>query len=264
MAEAARTAHEELGVPAGSHLLTPGIQVGQDLTTHLTATQRQEYGRSASATGHTYADVHEIYRDGRFEIVITPFNALCLLGDDPALADDARVTTLMPPWDTATVRALAKARPTEEQLRELRLEMTAYRRIVADGGTLALGTDSPLAPVGLQVHLGLRALHRYAGLSPAQALRTATVVPARMFGVDDDLGTAEPGKLADLTVIDGNPFQDFTDLTRVAWVMRDGIVHRQEDLVGPHHLAADPADGDSEHHWHEVGRIIRREGCCAT
>jgi hypothetical protein len=45
--------------------------------------------------------------------------------------------------------------------------------------------------------------------------------------------------------------------------MRDGIVHRQEDLVGPHHLAADPADGDSEHHWHEVGRIIRRESCCA-
>ncbi|MFF9808188.1 amidohydrolase family protein [Streptomyces coeruleorubidus] len=263
MAEAARTAHERLGVPAGSHLLTPGIQVGQDLTTHLTATQRQEYGRSASATGHTYEDVYEIYRGGRFEIIITPFNALYLLGDEPALADDPRVTSLMPPWDTVAVKALAKARPTEEQLRQLRLEMAIYRRIVADGGTLAMGTDSPLAPIGLQVHLGLRALHQYAGLSAAQALRTATVVPARMFGVDDDLGTAEPGKLADLTVIDGNPFQDFTDLTRVAWVMRDGIGHRQQDLVGPHHLTAAPADGDSEH-WHAVGQIIRREGCCAT
>ncbi|MEU3784621.1 hypothetical protein [Streptomyces sp900129855] len=84
-----------------------------------------------------------------------------------------------------------------------------------------------------------------------------------MFGVDDDLGTAESGKLADLTVIDGNPFQDFTDLTRVSWVMRDGIVHRQEDLVGPHHLTAGPADGDSEH-WQAVGHIIRRESCCAT
>ncbi|MGW0945467.1 amidohydrolase family protein [Streptomyces sp. NPDC002623] len=263
MAEAARTAHERLGVPAGSHLLTPGIQVGLDLTTHLTATQRQEYGRSVSTAGHTYEDVHEIYRGGRFEIIITPFTALCLLGDDPALADDPRVTTLMPPWDTVTVKALAKARPTEEQLRQLRMEMATYGRIVADGGTLALGTDSPLAPIGLQVHLGLRALHRYAGLSLAQALRTATVVPARMFGVEDDLGTAEPGKLADLTVIDGNPFQDFTDLTRVSWVMRDGIVHRLKDVVGPHHLTAAPADGDSEY-WHAVGHIIRRESCCAT
>ncbi|MFG2133503.1 amidohydrolase family protein [Streptomyces sp. NPDC048751] len=263
MAEAARTAHEGLGVPAGSHLLTPGIQIGQDLTTHLTATQRQEYGRSASATGHTYEDVHEIYRTGRFEIIITPFNALYLLGDDPALADDPRVTTLMPPWDTVTVKALAKSRPTEEQLRQLRMEMATYRRIIADGGTLAMGTDSPLAPVGLQVHLGLRALHQYAGLSPAQALRTATVVPARMFGVSDDLGTAEPGKLADLTVIDGNPFQDFTDLTRVSWVMRDGIVHSPQDVVGPHRLTAERTVGDSEH-WHTVGQIIRRESCCAT
>lgn len=168
----------------------------------------------------------------------------------------------MPPWDTVTVQALAKARPTEEQLRELRLEMATYRRIIADGGTLAMGTDSPLTPIGLQVHLGLRALHQYAGLSPAQALRTATIVPARMFGVDGDLGTAEPGKLADLTMIDGNPFQDFTDLTRVSWVMRDGIVHRQEDVVGPHRLTADRTGIDSEH-WHAVGQVIRRDSCCA-
>ncbi|MFI1004696.1 amidohydrolase family protein [Streptomyces galbus] len=262
MAEAARTAHEELGVPAGSHLLTPGVQVGQDLTTHLTATQRQEYGRSASATGHSYEDVHAIYRGGRFEIIVTPFNALYLLGDDPALADDPRVTVLMPPWDTVTVQALARSRPTEDQLRDLREEMATYRRIVTEGGTLALGTDSPLTPVGLQLHLGLRALHRYGGLSPAQALRTATVVPARMFGAEDDLGTAEPGKLADLTVVDGDPFRDFTDLTRVSWVMRDGIVHRRDDVIGPHRLTAGRAGGDTGH-WREVGRLLRSESCCA-
>ena len=55
----------------------------------------------------------------------------------------------MPPWDTATVNALAKARPTEEQLRQLRLEMATYGRIVAEGGTLVIGTDSPNTPIGL-------------------------------------------------------------------------------------------------------------------
>ncbi|MEV7602269.1 amidohydrolase family protein, partial [Kitasatospora sp. NPDC089797] len=231
MAEAARTAHELLGVPAGSHLLTPGVQVGQDLTTHLTATQRQEYARSSSPTGRAYQDVQEIYRGGEFAIVITPFTAFRLLGDDPSLAEDTRVTELMPPWDAADVQLQARTPVTDGQRLAVRREMEVYRRIVADGGTLALGTDSPLTPVGLQVHLGLRALHRYAGLSPAQALRTATAAPARLFGLADDLGTVEPGKLADLTVVDGDPFHDFADLARTSWVMRDGIVFRRADLV---------------------------------
>ncbi|MFJ2577209.1 amidohydrolase family protein [Kitasatospora aureofaciens] len=260
MAEAARTAHERLGVPAGSHLLTPGVQVGQDLTTHLSATQRQEYGRAASPTGRTYQDVHEIYRGGDFAIIITPFSALCLLGDDPSLAEDSRVTALMPPWGTATVQHQAKTAATPEQLRAVQREMAVYRSILDDGGALAMGTDSPLTPVGLHVHLGLRALHRYAGLSPAQALRTATVAPARLFGVEDDLGTVEAGKLADLTVVDGDPFRDFADLVRTAWVMRDGVVHRREDLVGGGGQARAAGGGED---WHAIGQALRRDGCCA-
>uniref|UniRef100_UPI00389A93D4 amidohydrolase family protein n=1 Tax=Streptomyces kaniharaensis TaxID=212423 RepID=UPI00389A93D4 len=264
MAQAARTAHERLGVPTGSHLLTPGVQLGQDLTTHLSATQRQEYGRAVSPTGRAYQDVHEIYRGGEFAIIITPFSALCLLGDDPSLAEDSRVTVLMPPWDSATVQRQAKAAATPEQLRAVQREMAVYRKILADGGALALGTDAPLTPIGLQVHLGLRALHRYAGLSAAQALHTATVAPARLFGVEDDLGTVEPGKLADLMVVDGDPFRDFADLVRTSWVMRDGVVHRRQDLVGGDQAAT--VAGRSAvraEDWHAVGQAMRRDGCCA-
>ncbi|MFI9325539.1 amidohydrolase family protein [Kitasatospora aureofaciens] len=264
MAQATRTAHERLGVPAGSHLLTPGLQAGQDLTTHLSATQRQEYGRVVSPTGRAYQDVHEIYRGGSFAIVITPFSAFYLLGDDPSLAEDSRVTALMPPWDAAGVRHQAQTAATPGQRRAVRTEMDVYRRIIADGGALALGTDSPLTPVGLQVHLGLRALVRYAGLSPAQALRTATVTPTRLFGLADDLGTVEEGKLADLTVVDGNPFHDFADLARTSWVMRDGIVHRRADLVGNGPRAPHPArPSASGEDWHAVGEALRRDGCCA-
>jgi imidazolonepropionase-like amidohydrolase len=168
----------------------------------------------------------------------------------------------MPPWDVAAVNAVARSRPTEEQLQQLQEETAVYRRIIAEGGTLAMGTDSPLVPIGLQVHLGPRALHRFAGLTVAQTLRTATTAPARMFGVEDDLDTVEPGKLADLTVIDGDPFRDFADLPNVSWVMRDGIVHRRQDVIGSHRLAGAPGAGDSEH-WHAVSQMMRREGCCA-
>jgi Tol biopolymer transport system component len=263
MQEAARTAHEELGVLSGSHLLSPGVNLGQDLTTHLQATQRSEYGRAYSPTGHSYQDVHETYRGGDFKIVITPFTALTLLGADPSLAVDPRVTTLMAPWDAAFVEHLAATPPTPATTLAITEEMAVYRRIVADGGTLALGTDAPLAPIGLHLHLGLRALHHFAGMSMTEALRTATVVPAEMFGVSDDLGTLEPGKLADLAVIDGNPFQNFDDLVRTSWVMRDGIVHHQDDLVGA--FTTNPAQRNTAHHtdWLDVSRQLRREPCCS-
>lgn len=261
MREAARTAHEKLGVRSGSHFLSPGIAVGQDLTTHLAATQRTEYGRAYSPTGHSYQDVLETYKDGDFKLVFTPFTAIALLGLDPALAEDPRVTTLMPPWDTALVDHYAATMPTQAARQAIVDEMAVYRRLLDLGGTLALGTDAPLVPIGLHVHLGLRALRSH-GFSATDALRTATVVPARVFGVADDLGTVEPGRLADLTAVDGNPFEDFDDLIRTSWAMRDGIIHQQDDLVGAYaatggQLRADTTD------WLDVSRQLRREPCCA-
>lgn len=141
--------------------------------------------------------------------------------------------------------------------------MAVYRRILADNGTLALGTDAPLTPIGLGLHLGLRALHRTGGLSPAEALRTATVIPARLFGAGDDLGTLEPGRLADLTVIDGNPFQDFDDLVRTSWVMRDGVMYHRDDLVEEFSTGSDERRALDHTDWLDVSRELRREPCCA-
>ncbi|MFE6775578.1 amidohydrolase family protein [Streptomyces sp. NPDC057702] len=282
MAEAARFAHERLGVRSGGHLCTPGVQLGQDLTTHLQATQRLEFGHATSATGHAYQDLREIYTaSGDFHLVATPFTSSPLVGADPALAEDERVTRLMPPWDTAAVRELAAKPPTQAQLTALRTEIDVYRRVLAEGGLVALGTDAPLVPVGLGLHMGLRALHQ-GGLTPAQALRTATSLAARVFGAERDLGTLEPGKLADLAVVDGDPFTDFDSLVRVVSVLRGGTRYTTRDLVeafpsgdalpsrpatapGHRHAAgagahagADAAHGS----WLEVGQWLRRDSCC--
>ncbi|WP_411147921.1 amidohydrolase family protein [Streptomyces sp. A30] len=265
MKEAADFAHDRLGVRSGSHLCTPGVQLGQDLTTHLQATQRLEFGHATSATGRAYQDVEEIYTRAGFHLVATPFTAQPLLGADPALADDPRVTTLMPPWDTALVRQQAGQPPTATQLATLDRELNVYRRILAGGGLIALGTDQPLVPVGLHLHLALRALHR-AGLSPAEALRTATVLPARVFGADADLGTLEQGKLADLTVVDGDPFTDFATLIRTVAVLRGGVLIEQADLVDAFGAATtrsyEPQQSASAEDWLEVSRRMRRDGCC--
>ena len=119
--------------------------------------------------------------------------------------------------------------------------------------------------MGLHLHLSLRALHR-AGLSPAQALRTATVLPARVFGADADLGTLEEGKLADLTVVDGDPFTDFATLIRIVAVLRGGIPFEQADLVDAFGSTAtrrhDLRRSAPAEDWLEVSRHMRREGCC--
>ncbi|MGK5632625.1 amidohydrolase family protein [Streptomyces sp. URMC 123] len=280
MEEAARFAHERLGVRSGSHFLSPGIQSGQDLTTHLQATQRLEFGHATTASGHAYQDVTEIYTaaGAGFSLIATPFTASPLIGADPGLASDPRVTALMPPWDAALVRQLAGRPPTAGQLTALRREVDVYRRVLAGGGLVALGTDAPIVPVGLALHLGLRALRGH-GFSAAEALRTATVMPARVFGAERDLGTLEPGRLADMTVVDGDPFEDFDSLVRTVAVLRGGTVFEQAELIEafprepagatraaerpvPGAAEASGAAGAAQRHWLEVGRRMRRDGCC--
>ncbi|WP_221356095.1 amidohydrolase family protein [Streptomyces beigongshangae] len=265
MEEAARFGHERLGVRSGSHLLSPGVQLGQDLTTHLQATQRAETGHATTSSGRAYQDLLEIYtaRGADFGLIATPFTSAPLLGADPGLADDPRVTAVMPPWDTALVRQGAGLPPTPAQLAALRTETDVYRRILAAGGLVALGTDQPLVPVGLSLHLGLRALHR-GGLSPAEALRTVTVLPARLFGLDGDLGTVRPGALADLTVVDGDPFTDFDALVRTVAVLRGGVPYTTDGLVAAYRSAspAAPRGAAGAEGWLEAGRLMRREGCC--
>ncbi|MGA5266070.1 amidohydrolase family protein [Streptomyces lydicamycinicus] len=261
MAEAARFAHQRLGVRAGSHLLSPGVQLGQDLTTHLQATQRQEFGHAVSGSGHAYQDVEEIYTGTGFHLLATPFSAAALLGDDPALADEARVERLMPPWDTAFIKDHARHRPTPAQLADIATEVGFYRRVLDGGGLIALGTDQPLVPVGLGLHLCLRALHR-GGLSVSRTLRTATALPARVFGAERDLGTLEVGKLGDMTLVDGDPFTDFDTLVRTPAVLRGGRLFEQRTLTDSFPAPAGPALRAAATDWLEVGRQQRRESCC--
>ncbi|MEU4930019.1 hypothetical protein AB0G54_26565 [Streptomyces yokosukanensis] len=104
MAEAAEAARA-LGVPSGSHLCAPGRAAGQSLTTHLQATQRLEFGHATTPLGRIGQDLAQQYADGSFALIVTPFTAQILLAADPRLADDPRVTRVMPPSGTTWLEA---------------------------------------------------------------------------------------------------------------------------------------------------------------
>ena len=101
--------------------------------------------------------------------------------------------------------------------------LASVRKAVALGVPLAMGSDAVYTMFGQNT----RELGWFiqAGMTPAQALATATTVPAAMLGMGDRLGRIAPGFLADLVAVDGDPLARIDALfTGVRWVMKEGRV----------------------------------------
>ncbi len=101
-----------------------------------------------------------------------------------------------------------------------RPEQDAFRRAAEAGVKVAMGTDCPVAPHGTN----LRELEIMVdnGYTPEQALVAGTSSAAELMGLDRDLGSLEPGKIADLVVVDGDPFDFATLKDRIDQVWKDG------------------------------------------
>jgi len=104
------------------------------------------------------------------------------------------------------------------------------RRFVAAGGQVALGTDYQGAP-NVRFDLGMPIteieLMAQAGMTPMQIIVAATRNAALTCGLERELGTLEPGKLADVLVVEGDPLADLQALTHIRLVLRDGVVIMQ-------------------------------------
>jgi imidazolonepropionase-like amidohydrolase len=111
------------------------------------------------------------------------------------------------------------------------LELENARLLYGAGVTLLAATDVgvPLQVPGLSLHRQLLRLNE-AGLTPLEALRTATLNPARVLSLTDSLGTIEAGKLADLVLLDGNPLADIRNTQKIRAVIADGRLYRRADL----------------------------------
>ena len=71
-----------------------------------------------------------------------------------------------------------------------------------------------------------------AGLSPRDALESATLAPARLLGWDGVMGSVATGKIADLILLEGNPLQDISNTRRIAGVFAQGRYYSRKDLDG--------------------------------
>jgi imidazolonepropionase-like amidohydrolase len=102
-------------------------------------------------------------------------------------------------------------------------------RFVKAGGKVALGTDYGGASFPFELGMPMKEIRwmHEAGMSPSDIIISATKNPAEVCGLGSELGTLEPGKIADILVIDGNPLKDLTNLTKVKLVIRGGVIIRE-------------------------------------
>jgi imidazolonepropionase-like amidohydrolase len=112
-----------------------------------------------------------------------------------------------------------KARAAAAQMQAM------FQRAVKIGVKVAFGTDSAVEPHGLDAREF--ALMVKNGMTPAQALIAATASGADLLGLADKIGTLEPGKLADLVAVPGDPLQDIRQTEKVSFVMQGGKVFKR-------------------------------------
>ncbi len=100
-------------------------------------------------------------------------------------------------------------------------------RLAVQGGVrIALGTDAGVFPHGTNAK-EFELLVTMGGLTPMQAIQAGTLHAATLLGMEQDVGTVEPGRFADLVAVEGDPLRDITVLQRPAFVMKGGEVFRQ-------------------------------------
>lgn len=102
-----------------------------------------------------------------------------------------------------------------------------HKRAIAAGVKVALGTDSAVYPHGLNAH-ELEVYVRDYGMTPLAALQSATLHAADLMGWSDRTGALDAGKWADVIAVKGDPLKDVRTLQHVGFVMKSGVVYKNE------------------------------------
>ena len=227
----------EHGIPVTSHELYPAVALGADGVEHIGGTSRRGYSPKRSLLQRSYGDVVDLLAASGMTITPTisigGFQLMALR--HPDLLQDRRVERLFPTWAVAAAQsAVARAARGDLAVRQARADAQAATvlAITRAGDTVIAGTDSPIMPYAISLHTELEHFVD-GGLTPFEALRTATVNAAEALGSGGDLGTLEPGKLADLVIVEGNPLRDITATRNVRAVIKNGSLFELETLLGP-------------------------------
>ena len=230
--EAIEKAHAE-GIFVTSHEVYPAVAYGVDGIEHLSGTSRRGFSPKLTELRRTYDDVVELI--ARSGVYFTPTVLLhggytLALAREPGLLDEIRFQALFPPFVKEGFRSSLRPGDASASRDVVAPVFATIDRIHERGGKVVAGTDSPIVPYGLSLLLEIEQLSE-AGLGPMAAFESATRVAAEALGAGDDLGTIEPGKIADLVLLRADPSEDIKNLRQTEMVVVNGRLLTIEQLL---------------------------------
>ena len=187
--------------------------------------EAHNHGRKVAVHAHGNAGIRNAILAGADSIEHASF-----LSDDVIeLAKEHRTRFVMDIYVTEHILTEGEANgvlpESLEKEREVgAIQRESFRQAHAAGVEMVYGTDSAVYPHGDNARQFSRMV-RF-GMTPAEAIRAATVNAADLLGVGDQVGRIAAGLQADLVAVSGNPFEDIGILERVEFVMKGGVVYK--------------------------------------
>ena len=140
--------------------------------------------------------------------------------------------SMQKPWDLPNILTPLSAEDRQDLVKIVPMMLDVVGRMHRAGVRILAGTDAPwLVVPGFGLHDELVLLVK-AGLTPADALRAATLDTAQFLGLQNSLGTVETGKFADLVLLDANPLQDIRNTQKISGVFLQGHYFDRQALDG--------------------------------
>jgi Tol biopolymer transport system component len=207
-------AAKELGLRVAVH---PGIERAIDgFTSHEHAVPLKP----------VHKDVVELF--ARAQIGLTPTLIVGRIGDyfdEINLAKDPKYTHFTPP-SFISINANYIGRLTDWQRDEIKQGAIDTANIQRAGGIVGVGSHGNWP--GIQYHMEMWAMA--SGMTPREVLHAATMSGAQLLGLQNELGSLTPGKLADLLILDKNPLDNIRNSTSIRFVMRNGELYAGDTL----------------------------------
>jgi imidazolonepropionase-like amidohydrolase len=203
----------------------PGVSEYTEAELRAAVEQAAEYGASVAAHAHGAEGIKRAVRAG-----VRSIEHGSLIDDEGIALMKERGTWLVADIYNGDYIATAgrEQKWPEEFLRKndetTEAQRAGFRKAVAAGVKIAYGTDSGVYPHGLNARQ-LPYMVRH-GMTPMQAIQSATISAAQLVGWEDRVGSLTPGKLADIIAVEGDALADLTRFEKVSFVMKGGTVHK--------------------------------------
>jgi imidazolonepropionase-like amidohydrolase len=194
---------------------------------HAAVDEAHNFGLRVAAHAHAAEGIKNAIRAG----VASVEHATLIDDEGIALAKEHGTYLDMDIYDEECIQGEGKKSATPADFLEHdrglgEIHRQNFTKALRAGVKLSFGTDAGVCPHGINARQ-FAFMVKY-GMTPLQAIQSATTSAADLIGKSDVLGSLQPGKYADIIAVSGNPLEDIRLLENVKFVMKEGRIYKQE------------------------------------